>query len=78
MAKLINQRRNDEIGTSIFRDLIYGLRSFREVLELEVIQNDINKRLADIEGSKYQQPEGMIHLRIEHGVKNCFSKIEKT
>lgn len=51
IAKLINERRNNEIPSAKFKDLIYGTKALQDVLEALYIQGEIETRLSRLEGA---------------------------
>ena len=56
MSRLINQRNNNLIASAKYRDLFYGLKGLREVLEGIFLQSEIMERLARLEGNTYIPP----------------------
>ena len=51
IAKLINQRRNDEISSAKFKDLVYGSKALQDVLEAIYIQTEVETRLERLENA---------------------------
>lgn len=49
IAKLINERRNNEIPSAKFKDLIYGTKALQDVLEALYVQGEIEGRLERLE-----------------------------
>lgn len=56
MAKLVNQRNQNLIPSAKYRDLFYGLKGLREVLEAIFLQSEVLERLARLEGETYVPP----------------------
>lgn len=51
LSKLINERRNNEIPSAKYKDLIYGVSKLQNVLEAIYLQTEIEERLAKLEGA---------------------------
>lgn len=51
LSKLINERRNNEIPSAKYKDLIYGVSKLQNVLEAIYLQTEIEERLAKLEGT---------------------------
>ena len=51
MAKLINERRNGEIPSAKYRDLIYGAKALQDVLEAIFLKTEIEARLERLENA---------------------------
>ncbi len=56
LSKLINQRNNNQIASAKYRDLCFGLKIMREVLEAMFLQSEVLERLAHLEGQTYIPP----------------------